>query len=240
MYHRVFDQEFHKLPDSFEKHFKQLLLKYKAVVPGDKLINRVSICLTFDDAYYDFYYYVFPLLKKYNVKAVLAVSPRFIVDKTELDSEVRLNVPHNDAMKGDAFQKKVPFCTWEELKEMVDSGHIILASHSYSHANMTDLEIDLKKETIYSRQIIKDKTGHEVNVFVYPYGKMNKNIHNKIIKHYNYIMRIGSALNYSWQNKNNCIYRFDAENYWISDKKLSYFDFICLYYKYLCNCIRKK
>ena len=240
MHHRVYNTNFEVKTGFFEKYINGLVSKYPVVIPGQKLEKKISICLTFDDAYYDFYYYVYPLLKKLNVKAVLAVSPKFILNDTELDGKIRLNVPYNDAMKEEVFKSKVPFCTWKELKEMQQTGHVIIASHSYSHSNMADPNIDFEKEVIVSKTIIEKKLNVPVDTFVYPFGRMNKEIHKKILKHYTYIMRIGSALNKNWQNRNNCIYRFDAEHYWPKGKMFEFHDYLKLYYKYSCNYVRKK
>jgi peptidoglycan/xylan/chitin deacetylase (PgdA/CDA1 family) len=240
MYHRVHNTYFQVKPDIFQKYITKMASKYQTVVPGDKLDQRISVCLTFDDAYYDFYHFVYPLLKELNIKAVLAVAPKFILDSTNLSAEERFNVPYNDAVKNGIFQEKVPFCTWEELSKMQQSGHVIIASHSFNHSNMTDANIDFEKEVVLSKQEIENKLKTSVDIFVYPFGKMNKDVHKLILKHYTYVMRIGSALNKNWQNRSNCIYRFDAEHYWPQGKMLKLSDYTKLYYKYLCNSIRKK
>lgn len=240
MYHRVSNANFLSEPDIFYQHLTGLTSSYPAVTPGDRLPDKVSVCLTFDDAYFDFYYYVYPLLKELNIKAVLAVSPKFILEDTAVQDKKRLAVPYNAAMKGKSFQTEVPFCTWKELNEMQKSGHVVIASHSYSHANMSDPNINFKKEVLYSKTLIEEKLNISVDTFVYPYGKMNKPVHSHIKKIYKYIMRIGSALNKSWENHNNCIYRIDAEKYWPENKAFKITDFINFYYKYLCNTIRNK
>ena len=240
MYHRVHNTLFPVKPDVFQKYITNMASKYPIIVPGENLEQKISVCLTFDDAYYDFYHFVFPLLKKLNIKAVLAVAPKFILNKTDVCAKDRLNVPYNDAVKDGIYQKKAPFCTWQELHEMQQSGHVIIASHSYNHSNMTDASIDFEKEVLLSKKEIEDKLKISVDIFVYPYGKMNKEVHKQILKHYTYVMRIGSALNKNWQNRSNCIYRFDAEHYWPQGKMLQVSDYAKLYYKYLCNSIRKK
>jgi peptidoglycan/xylan/chitin deacetylase (PgdA/CDA1 family) len=240
MYHRVYHADFGAGSDAFETHIKNLAATYPIVVPGDRLVHKLSVCLTFDDAYVDFYYFVYPLLKKLNIKAVLAVSPKFILDATDLTADERLHVGRDDAMTGSMFRQKAPFCTWKELQEMEQSGHVIIASHAYSHRSMTDANTDFEKEVIYSKQVLEDKLDAPIDIFVYPFGDMNRGVHQKILKHYAYVMRIGSAINMSWQNRSNCIYRFDMETYWPEGKALTYFDHAGLYYKYWCNRIRKK
>lgn len=86
MYHHINSDD---LPLSnsdamIESHLKLISQRFTTVFPGDELTNN-SICLTFDDAYYDFYHYVFPLLKKYNLKTLLAVLRAFIAGSTKLN-----------------------------------------------------------------------------------------------------------------------------------------------------------
>ena len=240
MYHRIYNTNFSVKPAVFRKHLTEMASKFPIVVPGDNLSQNISVCLTFDDAYYDFYHFVYPVLKELNIKAVLAVAPKFIIENTNINAENRLSVPYQDTMKDGIFQNKVPFCTWEELHKMQQSGHVRIASHSYNHSNMTGSNINFEKEVVLSKQTIEDKLNISVDIFVYPYGKMNREVHKRILKHYTYVMRIGSALNKGWQNHSKCIYRFDAEHYWSQGKMLKLFDYTKLYYKFLCNSIRSK
>ncbi len=168
-------------------HFHYVSEHYNTVLPGDKLSYfKTDICLTFDDATIDFYEYVYPLLKKYNLKAVLAV-PVSLIDKTG-------------------------YCTWSMLKEISKNESLQIASHSYSHCNMVENDTDLKIECLESKHILEKKLGKKISTFVYPYGKYNRKIHSFIVKHYKYVMRIGSSLNFRWGNFSNLIYRIPADN----------------------------
>ncbi|MBS0358290.1 MAG: polysaccharide deacetylase family protein [Proteobacteria bacterium] len=213
MYHRVTVTNFTHEPEAFEQHLKTLVSRYPIVVPGDYVPkNKAAVCLTFDDAYYDFYHVVFPLLKKYNVKAVLAIPVKFILDTTSIASETRLKVPYNDAMN--QYESHATLCTWQEIQEMVNTGLVIPASHSYSHRDLTKSEVDLKQEVIDSKSLLQEKTQCNITTFVYPYGKMTRALNRFVKKHYEYAMRIGSALNLDWQNFHGIHYRVDAEKIW--------------------------
>src|SRR4029078_10371494 len=143
MFHRVFEPHLGYDPAQFERYLQYLLEHYPIVVPGDNLKrNAISICLTFDDAYYDFYYYVYPLLKKYNIKAILAVPVKYILDTTTLSAQTRLSVPYPQGMADNLFAQKAPFCTWEELREMADGKHVIMASHGFAHADLSHPNTD--------------------------------------------------------------------------------------------------
>ena len=221
LYHRVSDGKYANPIEVIEKQFTYLSKKYKIIVPSDKInLLKLDICLSFDDAYYDFYHYVFPLLKKLNIKAQLAVPVKFIQDSTEIDPEIRLSVPYGKAMKDKNFLKKVPFCTWQEINEMASSGLVNIASHSYSHKNLLENDIDLNIEIIQSKKILEDKIKQKISTFVYPFGKFNENIHKFTKKHYKYVMRIGSTFNLTWQNINKISYRIISDNLKTIDEHL--------------------
>ncbi|MBN2159352.1 MAG: polysaccharide deacetylase family protein [Spirochaetes bacterium] len=64
--------------------------------------------------------------------------------------------------------------TWEELRELADSGCDI-AAHGYCHRKISkklrdENPGDFNTEIYFSKKIIEEKLGRRVNVFVYPYG----------------------------------------------------------------------
>ena len=71
--------------------------------------------LTFDDGYYNNYYYALPLLEKYNCKAVISpiasVSEKFTETK-----DISVTYGH---------------ITFDDIKEMSDSGYVEIQNHSY-------------------------------------------------------------------------------------------------------------
>lgn len=210
MYHHVNSDD---LPLSnsevmMKAHLELISERYTTVFPGDSITSR-SICLTFDDAYYDFYYYVFPLLKKYNLKALLAVPTAFILDETDIEPEKRLSLKHQDMYEN--YQAFAPFCTYAELREMVHSGHVEIASHSMNHVNLTEDGIDLEKEIFGSKVILEDKIGCRIDSFVLPFGKYNDASVALAREHYSYVFRIGNALNPSWDGIGGLLYRIKGD-----------------------------
>lgn len=189
-------------------HLELISERYTTVFPGDPITSR-SICLTFDDAYYDFYYYVFPLLKKYNLKALLAVPSAFILDQTNIESEKRLSLKHQDIYEN--YETFAPFCTFTELREMVQSGHVEIASHSMNHVNLTEEGVDLEKEIFGSKVMLEDKLGCRIDSFVLPFGKYNDAAISLAQEHYSYVFRIGNALNPSWDGISGLIYRIKGD-----------------------------
>ena len=213
MYHRAGTGKHSNDPTLLEKHLGHIKEHYNVVLPGDPLKpKKLSVCLTFDDATFDFYHIVFPLLQKFQLRALLAVPVDYILEKTTLPPELRLSVPYTLAMQEGFYQKNAPFCTFEELNDMVTSGHVEVASHSRSHPNMTYPHLDLKHEVVESKQILEDNLPQVISSFVYPFGKVNAHVHQYVNQHYPYSFRIGSGLNFSWVSSKKPLMRLPCDH----------------------------
>ncbi len=200
-------------PEVLESHFATLRTRANIVLPGEPLPpRRLNVCLTFDDAYADFYFRVFPLLKKYALRAMLAVPTAFILEQTIIAPEIRLAVPQADAMQGDTYREKAAFCTWEELREMQSSGQVQMASHSHHHPDMRRPDTDVDYECRHSRELLEKNLGRPVASFIYPYGSVNARAHQAVGRHYQYGIRVGGALNHSWQPRHQPLSRVGADN----------------------------
>ena len=204
MYHHVNSDRCSNDYEIFEAHLRYISENFTSVFPSDELPKK-PICLVFDDGYYDFYKLIFPLLKKYNLKALLGVTPKFILDDSDKNDELRLSYEHNELF---ANYKDATFCTYKELKEMIESGLVQVVSHSYSHKNLLENDTDLDQELIKSKNILEDK----LNIKVDSFGKYNQQILDETMKHYKYSFRIGNGINKDFRGVNNVIYRIDADN----------------------------
>lgn len=241
MFHRVNDVTLGYRPEVFEQYLQYLVQNFPIVVPGEPLPQSgIAICLTFDDAYYDFYHNVFPLLKKHQVKALLAVPVKYIVDETKIPDETRLQVPYVQGMEDPNYAPKIPFCTWNELREMSQSGLVEIASHSLSHANLSKNSTDLSEEIIVSQKILQDKLNIPIKNFVYPYGCFSKKAHQIVRKHYDFGIRIGSALNVGWDQSRHFVYRINADPLWTTQKPINSSLINKLTLKYWINRVRLK
>lgn len=210
LYHKIGNTKYGNSIEMLEAHFQEIAKRYTTVLPGESLPKGLSVCLTFDDAFFDFYHLIFPLLKKYHLKALLAVPTAFIPEKTTLSPMERLE-------KIRTFSDHAPpipspaFCTWSELKELSLSPLIQIASHSIHHCSFTSSRIDPEHEYLTSKKTLEDKLGISITSFVYPYGKMDKEAHALAKKHYEHIFRIGNAVNKNWQNTNGLLYRVNGD-----------------------------
>lgn len=208
MYHHLNSDRCSNDYDIFESHLKYISKNFTSTFPTTTM-SKNPICLVFDDGYYDFYKLVFPLLKKYNVKALLAVIPKFTLDDIDTTDEERLKYEHNDLPN---YYEKGTFCTYKELEEMIDSGLVQVVSHSYSHQNLVEDEVNLEEELVKSKEILESKLNIKVESFVFPFGKYNQEILDVTKKHYKYAFRIGNGIDKDFSGTNGVIYRLDGDN----------------------------
>ncbi len=211
LYHKIGTSKYANSLDILEAHFEWIASRYPTFLPGEPLPKKLSVCLTFDDAFFDFYHHIFPLLQKYQLKGLLAVPTAYIPDETNLSPKERLE-------KVEAFPDKGPpipspaFCTWPELKELSNSPLIQIASHSLHHRPLTSKHINPENELAASKKLLEEKLGVPINSFVYPFGLWNKKVHTLAKKHYAHIFRIGNAHNLSWNNTNQLLYRINGDD----------------------------
>ena len=179
--------------DHLEEHLGWLKKKgYKIVsvqnvldaAAGKDALPDKAALLTFDDGYQSFYTRVFPLLKKHRCPATVALVG------TWMDGNVIADEPGK------------PLLSWEQVREMVQSGFVEVASHSYDlhkgvvanpqgntqAAAVTRLYDDpmLVYETddqyrerihaalLKSAEFIFQHVGVRPRVMVWPYGEYNQ------------------------------------------------------------------
>lgn len=141
-------------PDKFEEEVAYLVANGYQTITFDTLYAALSgvsvlppkpVILTFDDGYMDFYYNAYPILKRYNLHAVVFIPTGLI---------------------GSSY-----YLTWEQIKEMDSSGLIFFQSHSVNHPNLLPLNDEqLKYQLSVSKQTLQDQLGKNVNTLAYPYG----------------------------------------------------------------------
>ena len=210
LYHKIGSGKYANSLETLEQHFAYIAAHFPTIHPGEKLPKGTSVCLTFDDAFFDFYHLVFPLLQKYNLKALLAVPTAYIPENTDLSPQKRLE-------KVVTFPNKAPpipssaFCTWRELQILSKSSLIKIASHSLHHRPLTSQHTDIENEIFHSKKILEEKLSSPISSFVYPFGLFSQKAHSLAKKHYKYIFRIGNAHNISWKNTNQLLYRINAD-----------------------------
>lgn len=237
MYHKINEPNCAARLPQFHAHLKYLVENFPIIAPGAKLNNQLSICLTFDDAYCDFYNDIYPLLQQYQIPAVLGITTKYTLDNTDLPMAKRLAVPYPTGMDAGIYDTHAPLCTWEEINEMVASNLVVPASHSHTHADLKNPNSDLAQEGELSKHILQEKLTTNIDTFIYPFGKMNKSVHKHLSKHYKYLMRIGGSVNHDWSQ---LIYRVDADHLWPNNIQITAKFLKSLKWKYWLNKIRGK
>ena len=215
MYHHVNSDRCSNDLEVFEKHMGYLASHFQTTFPTEKKLKGKNACLVFDDAYVDFYYLIFPILKKYNIKALLAVPTKYILENCNEPKDIRMSFEHNDEFKN---YEKGTFCTFEEMKEMIKSGLVQIVSHSHTHTNLLEEGVDLKEELELSQKILEEKLNIKVESFVFPFGKYNDAIAKETLKHYKYAFRIGNAIHKDFSGIKGINYRVDADGLTTADE----------------------
>lgn len=122
----------------------QDLIDYKN---GTKALPKWSFIITFDDGYSSIYEHAFEIAKKYNIPMT-----SFLIDD-------KVGQPG--------------YYTWEQAKEMNDSGLMSIYSHGYTHAEYDKEDVDkLVSDTKIAYQNLVTNLEYEdlLKVFTYPYG----------------------------------------------------------------------
>mgnify|MGYP001554006705 CR=1 FL=1 len=140
-YHRI-DVNDSISPEVFEAHLKYFakakirsigLQEMKDHLSGQDRIKEKNLMLTFDDGYQDFYHNAFPLLKKYQIKAVVfLIADRLVSDpnRTMPNPVPSYDEMHINAQNGDLSS----FLSLEQVLEMQASGLVEFGAHTKSHA----------------------------------------------------------------------------------------------------------
>lgn len=212
MYHRISNTANDDI-SRFSNHLETLAKQYSIVVPREPLKRGLNLCLTFDDAYADFYHHIFPLLLKLNIQAVLAVPAGMIIEHADLNMTERLNIPMSAAMSPENLNQG-SLCTWDELREMQESGYVHIASHGMGHVSMKDPACDLEKELLASKALLEEKLNTDIDTLIYPYGHFTSETHAVAQAHYDTIFRVGYAMNLNWCQPGQVLHRINADPYW--------------------------
>lgn len=165
-------------PEVLENDMKYLKDKGYTAVNVQDLLDFVEgkidlpekpVILSFDDGYYNNYYYAYPLAKQYQMKIIIAP----IGSCTDKFSETK--------------DEHVPYShiTWDEIKEMMASGLVEFQNHTYDLHTNKQGRVGVKKlsgetDEAYQKRLTEDvmklqqemkaNTGYEPSCFVYPFG----------------------------------------------------------------------
>lgn len=141
-------------------------------VHRDKKLPEKPVVLTFDDGYSNNFLYAFPLLEKYNMKAVLSIIGYYTDLYTKTPDE----------------NPSYSHVTWGNVKKMMDSGLVELQNHSYN-LHTTDKgrngskkkkgETDAQYRAVLTSDLGKLQDGFKSNIgytpttYTYPFGSVS-------------------------------------------------------------------
>ena len=122
-----------------------------------------AVVLSADDGYHCIYENVYPLLKRYRMTMTLAL----------ISGCITTGRP--------SYGPSNRFLNESEIREMMDSCGIEIASHSVTHARLTEVNNErLWHELVDSKHTLESLFGTEVITFVYPYGYMDGRVRDVV------------------------------------------------------------
>ncbi|MGD8810126.1 MAG: poly-beta-1,6-N-acetyl-D-glucosamine N-deacetylase PgaB, partial [Gammaproteobacteria bacterium] len=156
---------------------------------GERPLPDKAVLLTFDDGFASVYTHVFPLLRLFDYPAVVSVVTSWIEGESQPGS-------------GDSYAQAYDFASWDQLREMHDSGLVEIASHSHNlhrgvlanpqgntePAAVTRFYADDRYESdaeylarvtadlARSSELIREHIGVPPRVMTWPYGAYNQPI----------------------------------------------------------------
>lgn len=162
IYHRVGGGTTNELDLTAESFRRQLdLLTDHDVISLDAALDRLefddlspSVVLTFDDGFADVYENAWPLLRERAMPFTIYVATKYMGTAMQWEGATATG----PAGRG---------LTWEQLKEMVESGLCTIGNHTHSHArpeHLTEGELDA------CTAILKERLGVTPRHFTYPWG----------------------------------------------------------------------
>lgn len=191
MYHRVITAEEEKgtydtyvTKENFEKQMRYIkengyeVINFYDIENGEFKRrfdeNKKYVIITFDDGYKDNLINALPILKKFNLKAVLFFITDISYNKWDIDVENRPK------------EKDFKLMNLEEIKEFYASGLIEIGGHTTSHLDMPTIDdYILKKDLEISKKKIEKITGKKAISFAYPWGRNNEKS-RKLVKDVGY------------------------------------------------------
>jgi peptidoglycan/xylan/chitin deacetylase (PgdA/CDA1 family) len=188
MYHHVspVGKGLNVKPEIFEDHLNTLHKNGWKTLSGNEFLSSLknndipskSVLLTFDDGFANNYLNAFPLLKKFGMKAMLFVATSLIED-TDIKRDRCLPFSHREAWDLAFTERRSEvMCTWNEIKEMHESGYFDIQSHGHSHRshylidekNYAELENDL----LTAKETIEKRLSKKVLHLSWPKGRYDK------------------------------------------------------------------
>lgn len=141
----------------FDQQMKYLVDHGYTTISAEDLVNALlnkstlnpkSVVITLDDGYIDAYTNAFPIAKRYSIKLNLMI-PTGLLNNSD-------------------------YMSWDNLKEMVNTGLVFAYDHSWSHFSLPrGDEKKIENEVMLGKQQLEEHLGKTIKIFTYPYGSYN-------------------------------------------------------------------
>jgi peptidoglycan/xylan/chitin deacetylase (PgdA/CDA1 family) len=151
-------------PKKFEAQLKWLKENGYTIIPLKEAVEYLqgsrtslpnkSIVITADDGWQSVYKYLVPIVKKYNIPVTLFIYPQTISQG-------------KNAM------------TWDELKELQNTGLFDIQSHTWSHPNFkqerrrlsaANYQKFVERELTQAKKVLEEKMGKTISYLAWPFG----------------------------------------------------------------------
>lgn len=148
----------------FEQHLAWLSANGYAIVPLRSVVDRLemgktpaetrSVVITVDDGHRTVYSELFPLIRKYRFPVTLFIYPSAISNASYA-------------------------LTWDQLREMKESGLVDIQSHTLWHPNFhqekkrispSEYQVFVSKQLRQSKSILESRLGAKIDMLAWPFG----------------------------------------------------------------------
>lgn len=190
MYHRVgegkypstnvsvemFQQHLNAIEESGLKFIEPL--KFKEQVLNGKKFTERYILLTVDDSFKSFYQNAWPILREKKIPFIIFVNTR----------EINSNHPN--------------YMTWDQIRELRDSGLVTIGGHSWSHEYFVNMKInEVKKDIEISHKNYLKELKFIPDLYAHTFGETSSDL-IELIKKFNYKIIFGQHSGVISQNEN--------------------------------------
>lgn len=225
MYHSLLKEEARSgkytiTPDTLRQDLEYIKSNGYTTITMTDLINyeyneqplpEKPIIITFDDGYYNNFGYAIPILKEYNMKAVISIAGEY-TDRYSKSGEANLNYG---------------YMRWEDIRSAMEDGTIEFQNHTYNlHSNNNGRNGAAKKKGESSEEYkkiltadlmklqdeFKENTNYVPNTFTYPFGSISKESED-IIKELGFkaSLSCSSGVNFITKDEN-CLFLLKRNN----------------------------
>jgi peptidoglycan/xylan/chitin deacetylase (PgdA/CDA1 family) len=164
-------------PNQFQRQMEVLKRRRYEVVPlrqvAQSIRNRIplprkSLAITFDDGYRNVYTTAYPVLREFGYSATVFLVADHM-DRTNAWKGLPGSIPILDLLR------------WDDVLEMGQNG-IEFGAHTLTHRDLSSLTPEeITGEVMFSKQRIETYLNRNLDLFAYPYGKLNRMV-KEIVK----------------------------------------------------------